>query len=497
MAIQRSGRKRAAKHLAIYSVGSTVRQLAGFIMLPIYTSYLTPEDYGVVGLLVVMISLFELVLGARLTQSVPKYYYDAEDDIGRNRVVTTALFLTLSVSIVSASAVAYFGAPLSNLIFGTYSYTDHVTLYSVMLLTSALEAYGISFIRLQERPILFISNSIGKLVLQLSLNLYFVVSLEMGAMGVVISTVIASGFFALSYLVYLVYHNGTRFGAELCKRMLAFSWPLWLAGIASLYMGSSNRYFLRIFSDLGQVGLFELAVKFAAIVGMLIWNPFTQWWQTEKFKIAKEEDGGRETFPVVFNAMACTMVLVGFGVSIFSGPVIQVMSQENFHAAQKAVPFAVYGAIMLKMSLFFMLSFLLAERTLIVAYIRYASAVVLTGLYFIFIPRWGFVGAAAATLVSNTIVLLVYCYASRRVRDINVNLGGYFFLVGASAILLIIENQVSGLVTSLWSALFIKSGFCMALFGIIVLFVLHDKKLSEVVYAAARVVRRKIRPTTQ
>lgn len=492
MAIQRSGRKRAAKHLAIYSVGSIVRQLAGFIMLPIYTSYLTPEDYGVVGLLVVMISLFELVLGARLTQSVPKYYYDAEDETGRKRVVTTALFLTLSISVLSASLVAFFGAPLSNVIFGTLDYADHVTLYSIMLLTSALEAYGIAFIRLQERPILFISNSIGKLFLQLSLNLYFVVSLEMGVMGVVISTVIASSLFALSYLVYLLYYNGARFGAALCKRMLAFTWPLWLAGIASLYIGSSNRYFLRLFSDLSQVGLFELAVKFAAILGMLVWNPFTQWWQTEKFKIAKGEDGGRETFPAVFNAMACVMVIVGFGISVFSGSVIQVMSHENFHAAQKAVPFSVYGAMMLKMSMFFMLSFLLTERTLIVAYIRYGSAVVLTGLFLLLIPYWGFVGAALASLLSNTLVLLVYYNVSRRVRELHIKLGGYFCLVGISAVLLFAEYQATLAIHSLWVALIVKAGFCVLLMAVVGTYVARDRKLSEITGAAFRVIQKKL-----
>lgn len=63
-------------HSIIYAAGNITRQLVGFIMLPIYTSYLSPADYGVIGLLTFAVSLTGILFGAQLVQAVPKYYYD-------------------------------------------------------------------------------------------------------------------------------------------------------------------------------------------------------------------------------------------------------------------------------------------------------------------------------------------------------------------------------------------------------------------------------------
>ena len=66
-------------HASIYAAGNILRQIAGFLMLPVYTRFLTPADYGVVGLMVFAVSLIELALGVRLQWAIPKYYFEAKD----------------------------------------------------------------------------------------------------------------------------------------------------------------------------------------------------------------------------------------------------------------------------------------------------------------------------------------------------------------------------------------------------------------------------------
>ena len=89
-----SGAGKLVKHSSIYATGNILRQLAGFIMLPIYTRYLVPADYGVVGLLTFAVSLIELVFGARLVQAVPKFFYEQKGRSERHAVISTALLIT-------------------------------------------------------------------------------------------------------------------------------------------------------------------------------------------------------------------------------------------------------------------------------------------------------------------------------------------------------------------------------------------------------------------
>lgn len=464
MALPRSGKKQAAQHIAIYSVGSIIRQLAGFIMLPIYTSYLTPSDYGVVGLLVVMISLFELVIGARFAQAVPKFYYESSAHEWQATVVSTALLVTLTISALATGLVALSSKPIAAVLFGSVDYHTHVALYCVLLLTSAIEAYGLTFLRLKEKPILFVTNSIAKLVIQLALNILFVVHYEMGVMGVIYSALLSSFIVSIWIAAYIIFNTGIKFSPLLTKRLFRFSWPLWLAGIAGLYVASSNRYFIRIFSDLEQVGLYELATKFAMILPMLIWNPFSQWWQTERFKLYQSKDKGVSVFPVVFDGIVSVMVVMATLISIACGPILRLMADEAFYPSVGAVPILVFSILISNLRFFFFFSFLVTEKTVVITYIKYGSAALATVLYVALIPRFGFIGAAVSVFVTEFVVLIVAFLGSRRFFDNGIKLTYAASLVGLGVAVAYLDYHLNATFTSVIGILISKITLAILLF---------------------------------
>jgi O-antigen/teichoic acid export membrane protein len=444
-----SSKRKAARHVSIYALGSIIRQLVGFIMLPVYTSYLSPSDYGVVSLLVVMVSLCEVLIGARFGQAMPKFFYEQADSEWRNTVVSTALLVTACISVLVTLLVIASSNPISSLLFGTGNYSDQVSLYSILLLTMAIESYGLIFFRLQERPWFFMANSVCKMLIQLSLNIWLVVFEEMGVMGVIVSSIVSSAVFALFAAVYIVWHTGLRFSKELTVRFFRFSWPLWLAGIAGLYIGSSNRFFIRIFSDLDQVGLFELATKFSMILALLVWQPFSQWWQTEKFKLFNSADQGASVFPVVYNGITLVLVFCAIGITLFGDIVIQIMSDNAFHPAADAIVFLVYAQCIKSLTMFFTFSFMVKEKTIITSYLSYGSAAVITACYFVFIPQYGFVGAALSQLIANSLLFFITVFLARRVFDSGIKIKYSLFVVFVSIIFAgmdwYLKSHISGL----------------------------------------------------
>lgn len=493
MAPPRTGKKQAAQHIAIYSVGSIIRQLAGFIMLPIYTSYLTPSDYGVVGLLVVMIALFELVIGARFAQAVPKFYYESEEKNWQSTVVSTALLVTLTISAVATGLVALSSKPIAVVLFGSGDYHTHVALYCILLLTSAVEAYGLTYLRLKEKPVLFVTNSIAKLIIQLALNILFVVHYEMGVMGVIYSALLSSFIISIWIAAYIVLNTGIKFSASLTKRLFKFSWPLWLAGIAGLYVASSNRYFIRIFSDLEQVGLYELATKFAMILPMLIWNPFSQWWQTERFKLYQSEDKGVSVFPIIFDGIVIMMVVVAAAISLFSGPIIELMASPAFHSASAAVPVLAFGILLSNLRFFFFFSFLVTENTIIITYIKYSSAILATILYILLIPSYKFLGAAIAVFVTELTVLLVANALSRRYFDNCISLSKSFFLIFLTLVLIGIENSLNLTLDRPLLMLFVKTSTFVVVVALCMFMVAKNPGLRGVFNDASRFIYRRLK----
>ena len=431
-----SGRRSPSfiSHAATYAIGNIARRLVGFVMLPIYTRFLTPADYGVIGLLTFSLALFEPIFGARLTRAIPKFYFEVTDARSRRAVIWGALTLTTTVSAVTMLVLILIRGAAAQLLFGNEKYALALGIFAVNLLSQPIEQAGMGYIRLQQRSRLFLVFSMAKLLLQLSLNLLLVVYWRGGVTGVVESGVISSLAIGTVLTVFVAVHERPALDWPLMRRMLQFSWPLWLSGIAGLYIGSSGALYLRVFDTLSDVGRLELALKLASAVGMLIWRPFSQHWEPMSFKYYREENG-RLKFQVAFIGVAALMFAVGLGISVFAEPVIRVMASPSFHAAAGIVPILTFGFVLNSLRSFFNFSFIVTDRTKIHGLCQYVTAVFITIAYLALVPRFGLAGAALAQCLAFGGSFVFVRIVSRRYYDPGFQLVpiGVFSLIGLVA----------------------------------------------------------------
>lgn len=408
-------------HAAVYAFGNIARRFVGFVMLPIYTRFLTPADYGVIGLLTFALALIEPLLGARLGWAVPKFYFDAPDHRGRRAVIWGALGLTGAASAVSVIVLILFRNVAAHILFGNRNYALALGLFAICLLTQPIEQVGMTYLRLRERSGLFLAFSVGKLLLQLVLNLLLVVYWRGGVIGVVVSAVISSILTSLGSAAYVAACEAPAFDWRLTRRMMQFCWPLWLSGLAGLYIGASGALFLRVFDTLSDVGRLQLALKFATVVGFLIWVPFQQHWEPMSFQYYKEVNGKRK-FQVAFIAISALMFIGGMAVTIFAEPVIKVMATKSFYAAVSVVPMITFAIVLDRLRTFFDFSFMITDRTKMRGAYQYGTAAVLTVAYVALVPHYGLRGAAAAQCLTLVGTFIYVFFLSRRYYDPGIKL---------------------------------------------------------------------------
>ena len=428
IANKRRPAKTAIKHSSIYAAGNISRQLVGFLMLPIYTRFLSPEDYGVIGLLTLSISVIEIVLGVRLLQAISKFYYEQDNLKDRNAVISGAFVLTGCASLIPALAFMLGSTHISEFLFKTPEFGLIVAIFSIQMISHAIENYALFYIRVQERPWLYISVSFAKLLVQLSLNIFFVVWLELGILGIAYSAGISAVVFSLSLGFYTLSRTGIRVKWPLLKAMLIFSWPLWLTGLAALYVSSSNIYFIGLFASIAHVGLYQLAAKFGSITSTLVWQPFSQYWQTERFKIY-HEGADNHAYNDIFQIIATLLIIASTAVSLLAQPVIKLMASPEFHPAISAVPYLVFANLFASLTVFFNFSLLVKERTQWIAKLQYAMAGIVTILFLLLIPSMGFQGAALAMAMAELLRLTITCIISRRFYDMHLKVGRIALLV--------------------------------------------------------------------
>jgi len=381
--------------------GDILRYSVSLVMLPIYTRYLTPSDYGVVELLTMLIDFAAIIFGARVGQSVFRFYCTATNQTDRNSIISSALFLGILFNGIGAIFVAAFSTPLSLAIFSNNLYADYIILLALNMLLLPMTELPLVHIRAQQRPWLFFTFSGLKLAIQVSLNIYFVVMREMHVEGVVYSAVLSSAFMAVLLTGHSLYTAGIRVRLSTCKELFSFSLPLKLASIGSFYLTFGDRYILSLFSDLSQVGVYALGYKFGFIFTLIAWTPFEKMWDAEKYTI-HEKPNAIQIYQKVFLYTSLILILFGLTISLFTKDLLRIMSDTSFWDAYKIVPIIILAYIVQAWTKYCNLGIFLDKKTMQITYAEIIAVVVITAAYFALIPKYGIYGAAWATVIGFT-----------------------------------------------------------------------------------------------
>jgi len=428
-------------HGAIYLLGNILRRTVSFIMLPIYTRYLTTADYGTIELISMAIDLVSIILGLRIGEAVFKFYSDYEDPQDKKHVISTSIWLVLVLNAFGVSIIAIFSKPLSVFIFGSGSVASYLALFSLTLVFQALVEIPMLFIRAQQRAWVFVIFSTSQLVLQLSLNIFFVVMKQMHVAGVIYSAVISVGTMAIALGIYTLPKTGVHFSLSKAKELVSFSIPMILTSIMTFYMTFGDRYFIRKYWGLDEVGIYSLGYKFGFLLGFIAVGPFFNIWDSEKYNIYKREEA-TEVYQKVFLSFSSFLLFVAIGISLFSKDVIRVMAHTSFWPAYKIVPIVLAAYVCQAWAGYANLGILVKKKTMQITYGALIGTGIITIGYIFLIPAWGGIGAAWATLFAFAGRLLWVHWRSERLYSMELPWGKVGLLVAFVTLMVAISFSV-------------------------------------------------------
>lgn len=458
------GLRKTLSHAGIYGTGTMLQNIVSFIMLPIYTRYLTPEDYGILNLLEVVVSMIGVFVGSQLAVGIFRYYFAARDKDDANSVVSTAMILVLAGKAAGVLVLLGLADTLAPLVFGEVGYAEYVRLFAFVLLTDALFQIPFMYLRALERPVSFVSLSIVKLLLQLSLNVYFVVHLELGVLGVIYASVLAGASLGGAMALWALRHTGGRFRPFYAKKLFTYSWPIIIAGFIGVYNSQGQRYFLNLYWNLAEVGLYGLAWRIAGVLNVMIWQPLNQVWGVQRFKVYDEPDGV-ETFQRMFTFIVVLFTAVGAGIAIVAEEVLQVMSAEPFWGAAKIVPYLVLAAMLNPLEIFCRMGIIASEKTHEILRGRILSGIVVTIGFILLIPPLAGIGAAIAVIGARAAMLWWIHRQARKVYDMALPWWKFFLAVGlAVAAYLASLAAPAAIIPALGFKLALWVALCLAMF---------------------------------
>ncbi len=392
---------RLGRHTAIYALGVIANRALSIVMLPVYTRFMSPADYGALQLITMTVEIATIFAGSRIGWGIFRFYHKAETPEAKNAVLSTALMM-LGASFATVGVIIYFLAPsVASIVFGWSG--EHPVLL-VRLGAGSLAFEGLvhvpfSYIMLSHRSTLFVKMSVAKLILQVTLNVIFLVPLHMGAAGVLLSTVIVNGMFGLGLASYLVYHVGRRFSRAAFDDLLRFGLPLVHMQVATFILTFGDRYVLNRAADTATVGIYSLAYTFGFILILMGYTPFSRVWDPMRFEIAKRPD--RDViYSRVFIYMNLLLVTMTVGIALFSHDLLRIVADPSFHAAAPLIPVILVAYLLHAWTRFHNLGIFIEERTQLFSIANWVAAAVSVVGYVILIPRYHAWGAAITTVVA-------------------------------------------------------------------------------------------------
>ena len=390
---------RLAVHGSVYLLGNILQRSVSFIMLPVYTRYLTPADYGVLELLSMVIDFAGIIFGMRIADAIFRYYARYESREEKNEVISTSLFLVFFMSLAGMLVIWASAGSLADLVFGHRDYTLLLILFSMTLVTHSLIGVPLTFLKARQRSVTFLCFSMFKLIMQLGLNIYFIVFLGMRVEGVIYSALITGGLMAVALTVYTLSATGIRYSVPKAKEMIRFSVPLIGASILAFYFTFGDRYFLRLYGGIQEVGVYSLAYKFGFLLSFLVLSPFASIWDSEKFHVVKRENA-LQIYQNVFLVLSTLVLFCAVGMSLFVDELLMIMSDRGFWPAAQIVPVVVAAYVFQAWTNYGNLGIQLKAQTIKITYGNLLAAIVITPGYLFLIPAYGSMGAALATLLA-------------------------------------------------------------------------------------------------
>ena len=324
--------RRLGKHSAVYGLGGIVSRLIAVFLLPVYTRYLDRADLGAVGLVVALSAVLVTILRLGISSAFFRFYFDSKDVAHRLLVVRTSFWFTMASATIGLAAGVLLAEPIADLL--GLDDANLVRAGFVGIWAQMNYEQLTSLFRAEERSTAFVLASLANIGVTIAATLLLVVVWEKGALGVIVGNF--AGTLAV-YLALLAVHRaqlGLQFSRPLLREMNRFGIPLVPAALALIVVNFSDRFFLVHLASLAEVGLYEIGVRIASAMVLLL-TAFRMAWPAFAYSIEDDQEAKR-TYAFVLTYLVVVASWLALALGLLAPWLVRLLTQPDFYEGERS-----------------------------------------------------------------------------------------------------------------------------------------------------------------
>lgn len=401
------------KDTTIYALEPILLKVITIFLIPLYTKYLSPSDYGNLQLLLTVGHFFRLVSGLGLVSSFWKFVSISENynkkDVSLT-LILTQIYIGFSILIIFIiiKFTFYSNNILSFLIILVLLYQIIALIFSTVLL----------FLREQLKSLKYLILTVLQNIIFVILNILFILILRKTYYFIIYSYLISYIISVIfSFRIFVSNIKGS-YNFKLSLEMIKYGFPLMIGNLVYIIITMSDRFFLKVYSTDEALGLYSYGYKYADMINALFINVIFLAWNPIRWKVYEMKDGKKifANFNKILHMIFIFFTLLLTSVILIFG--LYLTKNSDYLNGFKILFIIAFSNVFYGLYYFNSMGLLFKNKTKIITYIISISAFLNIMMNFLLIPKFGMLGAAIATMLSYICLYILTLIISQKYYEI-------------------------------------------------------------------------------
>lgn len=393
-------KKRLLKNTGLIAIGNMGAKVIAFILLPMYTSILSTEEYGTYDYIVAVCAFLLPVVTLCMHEAMFRFIIEkGDDESGFTSIISHAFLVVLSGVILLCGIVA-----LVN-IWHPISYGNYLLLY---LIARILYTFSVNLLRGKGEMQAYAIISSCKNILQIILNIVAVAILRLGFVGLIASMCVSE---MLAFLVTALksklwkYIKLKTFSVETFRSMITYSLPLVPDAVCAQIINISDRLIISGFLGAGPNGVYSISYKFPNIIETVFHFFYTAWSESASRVIGYGQEKAHNYYQSLYQLIDDVMFSVILVLTASMPILFRIFIRGDYTSGFAYVPILMLAMYFDCLGKFYSGVFTAVKQTGIMATTTVVAAVVNAGINLFLISRCGLYAAALSTLIADFIMV--------------------------------------------------------------------------------------------